>query len=66
MVCGARSQEDRDRGTNAAVNRMGTFPQCTRAWWREEYAALRDRHREEVVAETSVALKLAQKRKAAL
>merc|ERR1712039_837831 len=27
-------QEERDRGTNAAVNRMGTFPQCTRRWWK--------------------------------
>lgn len=55
-------QEDRDRGVNAAVNRMGTFPTCTRAWWREEYSMLRDRVREEVVAETSQAFKLAQER----
>ena len=55
-------QEDRDRGTNAAVNRMGTFPTCTRAWWREEFASLRDSYRKEVVAETSQAFKLAKER----
>ena len=49
-------QADRDRGTNAAVNRMGTFPQTTRRWWRKEFKALRPRHLAEVRAETEAAM----------
>lgn len=52
----------RDRGANAAVNRMGTFPQVTRRWWVEEYAALRDQQQKEVEAETTAAFELAAKR----
>ena len=56
---------DRDRGTNAAVNRMGTFPQCTRRWWKEEYKTLSEKHQREVMAETESAFELAKKRKEA-
>ena len=52
----------RDRGANAAVNRMGTFPQVTRRWWVEEYAELRDQQQKEVEAETTAAFELAAKR----
>lgn len=52
----------RDRGANACVNRMGTFPQVTRRWWVEEYAALREQQEAEVQAETAAAFKLAAER----
>jgi isopenicillin N synthase-like dioxygenase len=52
----------RDRGANACVNRMGTFPQVTRRWWVEEYEALREQQQKEVEAETAAAFKLAAKR----
>ena len=52
----------RDRSANAAVNRMGTFPQVTRRWWVEEYAELRDQQQKEVEAETTAAFELAAKR----
>lgn len=55
-------QAGRDRGANASVNRMGTFPQVTRRWWAQEYEELRQRQRAEVQAETSAAFKLAQAR----
>lgn len=54
--------QDRDRGTNAAVNRMGTFPSCTRKWWKKDFERLREKHRQEVDAETEVAYKLAAER----
>lgn len=52
----------RDRGANACVNRMGTFPQVTRRWWAKEFAALSQKQAEEVEAETQAALRLAQAR----
>lgn len=52
----------RDRGANACVNRMGTFPQVTRRWWVEEFKALSEQQRREVEAETQAAFKLAAKR----
>ena len=52
----------RDRGANACVNRMGTFPQVTRRWWVEEFAELSEQHREEVEAETAAAYKFAEER----
>jgi isopenicillin N synthase-like dioxygenase len=52
----------RDRGANACVNRMGTFPQVTRRWWVEEFKQLSEMHREEVQAETSAAFTLAAER----
>ncbi|MBT5702890.1 MAG: isopenicillin N synthase family oxygenase [Gammaproteobacteria bacterium] len=52
----------RDRGANACVNRMGTFPQVTRRWWQAEFKALSENQREEVEAETSAAYKLAAER----
>ena len=55
-------QAGRDRGANACVNRMGTFPQVTRRWWVEEYAALREQQEREVEAETSAAYELAARR----
>lgn len=54
--------QDRDRGNNAAVNRMGTFPQCTRVWWASEYKALREKQQAEVEAETKAAFDLAAER----
>ena len=55
-------ESGRDRGANASVNRMGTFPQVTRRWWAEEYAELRQKQRDEVEAETQAAFKLAKER----
>ena len=55
-------QAGRDRGANACVNRMGTFPQVTRRWWVEEFEALRAQQAKEVEAETSAAFKLAAER----
>ena len=54
--------EDRDRGTNAAVNRMNLFPQCTRLWWQKEFDALKDKWMAEVASETGRTYKLAEKR----
>ena len=53
---------DRDRGTNAAVNRMATFPQCTRRWWQAEFKELREQQRQEVQAETGSAYEVAAQR----
>ena len=55
-------ESGRDRGANASVNRMGTFPQVTRRWWIEEYAELRQKQHDEVEAETQAAFKLAKER----
>jgi len=52
----------RDRGANACVNRMGTFPQVTRRWWVEEFAELGAQQREEVEAETAAAFRFAEQR----
>ena len=52
----------RDRGANASVNRMGTFPQVTKRWWANEYAELSQIQRDEVRAETQAALDLAKER----
>ena len=52
----------RDRGANACVNRMGTFPQVTRRWWVEEFKELSEKQREEVEAETAAAYSLAAQR----
>ena len=52
----------RDRGANASVNRMGTFPQVTKRWWADEYAELSQIQRDEVKAETQAALNLAKER----
>lgn len=52
----------RDRGANACANRMGTFPQVTRRWWKDEFEELIRVQREEVEAETSAAYKLAAER----
>jgi len=53
---------DRDRGTNAAVNRMALFPQCTKRWWLEEFKDLRAKQHAEVTAETQAAYDLAASR----
>lgn len=53
---------DLDRGTNTAVNRMLTFPQCTKRWWNEEYKELWQRVRKEQVTEAAAAYKLAAER----
>ena len=55
-------ESGRDRGANASVNRMGTFPQVTRRWWADEYAELRQKQYDEVEAETQAAYKLAKER----
>jgi hypothetical protein len=52
----------RDRGANACVNRMGTFPMVTRRWWAEEFAALQAQQAAEVAAETQAAFALAAER----
>lgn len=52
----------RDRGANACVNRMGTFPQVTRRWWVDEFKELSEKQREEVEAETAAAYALAAER----
>ena len=52
----------RDRGANACVNRMGTFPQVTRRWWAEEFEELSKTQQQEVEAETAAAYKLAAER----
>jgi hypothetical protein len=52
----------RDRGANACVNRMGTFPQVTRRWWVDEFEVLSEQQRKEVEAETQAAFKLASER----
>jgi isopenicillin N synthase-like dioxygenase len=52
----------RDRGANACVNRMGTFPQVTRRWWVKEFEQLSEKQRAEVEAETNAAYKLAAER----
>ncbi len=55
-------ESGRDRGANASVNRMGTFPQVTRRWWAEEFVELSQKQRDEVKAETQAAIKLAKER----
>lgn len=52
----------RDRGVNAAVNRMATFPQCTRRWWMKEFKELRAVQAGEAQAETHAAYELAAER----
>jgi len=54
--------QDRDRGLNAAVNRMSTFPQCTRKWWQKDFKRFAANHRKEQQAETDAAYKLAAER----
>ena len=61
-VGAAGYESGRDRGANASVNRMGTFPQVTKRWWAEEFAELSQKQREEVQAETQAAFKLAKER----
>ena len=61
-VGAAGYESGRDRGANASVNRMGTFPQVTRRWWTEEYEELRQKQNAEVEAETQAAFKLAKER----
>ena len=55
-------ESGRDRGANASVNRMGTFPQVTRRWWAEEFEELRQKQREEVEAETQASFRIAKER----
>ena len=62
LVGVAGYESGRDRGANASVNRMGTFPQVTRRWWSEEYEELRQKQKDEVEAETQAAFKLAKQR----
>lgn len=52
----------RDRGANACVNRMSTFPQVTRRWWKDEFEALKEKARQEVESETQAAFDLAAQR----
>lgn len=62
MQGAAGYEAGRDRGANACVNRMGTFPQVTRRWWAEEFEELRAQQQKEVEAETTAAYKLAAER----
>lgn len=52
----------RNRGAHACANRMGTFPQVTRRWWKEEFEELRHQQRAEAKAETKAAYQLAEER----
>eukprot|EP01048_Picozoa_sp_COSAG05_P015039 COSAG05_NODE_1765_length_4122_cov_2.666915_2_plen_94_part_00 len=52
----------RDRGANAAVNRMGAFPQVTKRWWSEEFAVLGPKQRAEAAAETERAFRMSKAR----
>ena len=52
----------RDRGANASVNRMGTFPQVTKRWWAAEFKELASQQRVEVTHETESAMQLAKDR----
>lgn len=52
----------RNRYANACVNRMGTFPQVRRRWWKDDVKALSENQRKEVEAETAAAYKLAVER----
>lgn len=53
---------DMDRGSNTAVNRMLTFPQCTKKWWHEEYQVLKESCLNEMVMENLAAFRLAAER----
>ena len=53
---------ERDRGANASVNRMGTFPQVTKRWWAAEFKSLAAQQRAEVNRETESAMQLAKDR----
>ena len=52
----------RDRGANACVNRMRTFPQTTQRWWGKEFEQLQQVQADEVEAETQAAFALAAER----
>jgi len=54
--------KDRDRGTNAAVNRLNLFRQVTKRWWQSEFDELIGNWQKEVEAETQKAYDLAAKR----
>merc|ERR1712151_274164 len=54
--------KDRDRGTNAAINRLNLFRQVTKRWWQAEFDQLLAKWEEEVTAETTKAYKLAGER----
>merc|ERR1711939_1272908 len=43
---------DRDRGTNAAINRLSLFRQVTKRWWQAEFEKLEAQWVKEVEAET--------------
>ncbi len=57
-------QRGRDRGSNAAVNRMFTFPSCTRIWWKEEFQSVWPQQAREILEETQATYELAEARKA--
>ena len=57
---GTGYEMERDRGVNASVNRMGTFPQVTKRWWAAEFKELGATQRAEVMKETASALRLAK------
>jgi hypothetical protein len=57
---GTGYEMERDRGVNASVNRMGTFPQVTKRWWADEFKELGATQRAEVMKETASALRLAK------
>jgi hypothetical protein len=52
----------RDRGANAAANRMRTLPQVTRRWWVKEFEELKGTYQNEEKVETAAAFKLAAER----
>jgi len=52
----------KDRGVNAAINRMNVFPSCTKRWWMEEYRKLREIVRREQEVEQQATFDLAATR----
>jgi len=54
--------QDRDRGTNAAVNRLNLFRSVTKRFWQQEFDKLQETWEKEVEAETQRAYDLAAER----
>lgn len=54
--------KDRNLGIHISVNRMRTFPQVTKRWWREEFEKVSKDFAEESMQETQAAYDLANRR----
>merc|ERR1712070_851997 len=53
------NNQDRDRASHTSANRMATFPQVTRRWWKKDFARLNEKLRQEQKEKTEAAYKLA-------